>query len=118
MENDVIKNRIAPWQARGRWYNIFVESTGSALVLTHSDIKDATVTSTGCLFPKGFKCIDVKVVNHDVVSGKTVASYQTAMTSGTKQYIKLPAVADFTYYDMWVFGYFEAGPSAMTLSGE
>ena len=39
MQNDMLKNNIAPWQEKGRWYHLEFESTGTAWKLNknHTD---------------------------------------------------------------------------------
>lgn len=108
MQNDVLKNKIAPWQEKGRWYHAFIESTGTALKLTICDLEGVRISGTSLLMPNSdFKLIDVKVVDEDLASGKSLADYTVAKTSGTVAYTKLPSAGDFTYIDLWFFGYFK-----------
>ena len=37
MENDVLKNKIAPWQEKGRWYHLKVTSDGSVWAINHNE---------------------------------------------------------------------------------
>lgn len=50
MENDVLKNKIAPWQEKGRWYHCKLNSDGSVwkILFNESDkfFSSSTIAST------------------------------------------------------------------------
>lgn len=106
MENDVIKNKIAPWQSKGRWFHVFIESDGTTPKITFSDIPDATVATTYLTFFGDFRIIDVKCADIDLTSGKTYTAPQITNRSG-RPGVVIPAVATYTYLDLWIFGYFK-----------
>lgn len=99
-----IKNRLAPWQEKGRWYHALVESNGSALQLTVCDLEDCDVSGTTFTMPKDFHLVDVKCIDLDLISGKTLAMFTRGCQSG-KQTLNLPAAANFTYYEFYFFGF-------------
>ena len=47
-----------PAFTQGRWYKIFVESTGTELKITTCDIDGVTVLGRSIVFPIGFNVID------------------------------------------------------------
>lgn len=54
---------------KGRWYRFFIESDGTNVTLTESDIEDATVTTTVLKIPADYK---VKTFVYDVeITGGT-----------------------------------------------
>lgn len=49
MQNDVLKNEIAPWQEKGQWYKIELNSDGAAWTIdvknTDERLKNAVISS-------------------------------------------------------------------------
>lgn len=99
------KERILPWQNKGRWYHAFIESDGTTPKLTVCDL-DATVSGTTLILPKDFHVIDYKVTSLDLAKSKTLAYNVCKTNSDTKEVIVIPAVGDFTYMDIQIFGIF------------
>lgn len=72
MQNDMLKNNIAPWQEKGRWYHIEVESDGTQWTINHdnSDPLDAGAyaSNQGYLVPwtdhPNTNIIDTKFIMH------------------------------------------------------
>lgn len=105
MQNDVLKNQIAPYQSTGRWYQFFIESNGSELVLTTSDIEDVEIISNDLYLPEGFHIVDIKIDIHSV-DGNGVVTHQTILRDG-RQCINLPTPAVFDDVRVYIFGYSE-----------
>lgn len=63
MQNDVLKNNIAPWQEKGRWIKITCESDQStwSIVPEESDtfFEDARIITRGTEGQPTFTCIDL-----------------------------------------------------------
>lgn len=106
MLNQELKNKIAPWQKKGRWYHAFIESDGTTSSITVSDL-DCTLSGATLTLPEDFTAIDVKFADVDLAGSKTISSYEKKTAASGKQIITLPAVADYTYCDLWMFGYFK-----------
>lgn len=101
-----IKNRLLPWQEKGRWYHALVESNGTNLHLTVCDLEGCGVSGTTFTMPKDFQLVDVKCIDLDLISGKSFAMFTKGCTSG-KPTLSLPSAANFTYYEFYFFGYFK-----------
>lgn len=87
---------------KGRWYRFFIESDGSNVVLTESDMKDATVTNTAIHIPNNYKVKDV-VYDIAVNGGASTSLYIKSLSSGWN--ISIPDKAGFT--DGYVYVYAE-----------
>lgn len=99
------KERILPWQEHGRWYHAFIESDGTHEKLTLSDLDGCTVSGTSFVLPNDFHAIDVKYTDIDLASGKTLTINAVKTTSAGKETFVLPSASDFTYCEIWFFGY-------------
>lgn len=102
------KERILPWQEKGRWYHAFVESDGSTPVLTICDLPGCTVSGTALTLPLDFHAIEVKYTDIDLASGKTLSSNSVKLSSAGKEVLLVPTASDYTYCDIWFFGYSRA----------
>lgn len=61
MENDVLKNKIAPWQEKGRWYKFTIVSDGSVFSVDQSKSDLAATVVAGTNLDIDFtSLIDVK----------------------------------------------------------
>ena len=64
MQNDVLKNEIAPWQEKGRWYHEVVESDGSTWsIITNESDNTSDLTIAGARFLVLFNDIDHKFID-------------------------------------------------------
>lgn len=107
MLNQTFKNQIVPWQEKGRWYRAFIESDGSKIKLTHSDLEECTVSGTNFVLPAGYSLVDVKYTDVDLAASKTIATYGKEVTAAYRDYLRVPSAADFTYCEVWFFAYFK-----------
>lgn len=105
MLNDALKLNIAPWQEKGRWYHAFVESNGSAASLTFSDLDSVTASGTSLTMPADFHVISYEFADLDLAASKTLAKNVCKTSAAGKEFIVLPSAADYTYADIWFFGY-------------
>lgn len=102
MLNSQLKNSIAPYEEKGRWYHFFVESDGSALSLTTKDI-NASVSGSYLQMPADYQIIDYKVALHvDAASAVSFTPGIRLYSNGTQGAI-LPAASSIDYADVWVF---------------
>lgn len=87
---------------KGRWYRFFIESDSSNVVLTESDMEDATVTNTAIHIPNNYK---VKNVVYDIaVDGGSSTSL--CIKSGSSGWnVSIPDKTGFT--DGYVYVYAE-----------
>lgn len=107
MLNQTLKNQIVPWQEKGRWYRVFVESDGSHIKLTECDLEGCAMSGNNLTLPAGYSIIDVKYTDVDLAASKTIGIYGKEVTSGYKDYLRVPSAADFTYCEVWFFAYFK-----------
>lgn len=106
---NVNKNRIAPWQEKGRWYHVFLESDGTDVSYTLGDIGSAgSIQESDNTF-----CVEADFI---VCEFKTCVHVDTAAAAGDytpsiKMYgngmtgIYLPDPANWDYMDLFIFGY-------------
>lgn len=69
MQNDVLKNEIAPWQEKGRWYHgIFDCATGVFIADKTDDVlNNMTITTSGSLY-----YLEPQHGNHDIIDIKII----------------------------------------------
>lgn len=102
------KERILPWQEKGRWYHVFVESDGNAYTLTVSDIEGTTINGTHLKTVDGFHVVDFKYdISSEVGGTASGLTHATYLFADGVQGISLPPKAMFDACHIWVFGYFE-----------
>lgn len=113
MQNDVLKNKIAPWQENGRWYHANITSTGSSWVFNFdksdpvfagSAITPGNILVTPFDYNKEI-ITDIKVILHktptDIISVGYNAFY---IRFSTNQNIFLCPVGSYTgEIDLWIF---------------
>ena len=73
MENDVLRNKIAPWQEKGRWYKITAESNGSVWTVVKNETDERLREST---IGSGYYIVladnNLSAYNHYVVDAKFI----------------------------------------------
>ena len=93
----------------GRWYKIFVESDGTDITVTSTDITGVTVNTDALVMPTADWIIgDVKAfaIGESGASASADTSYGTLTISTTGiQQIKLPSADAFTDITYYVFAY-------------
>ena len=97
-----------PYGKAGRWYKFFIESDGSDITLTESDLEDATISGTRIKLGDDFHAIDVKEDIHSITGGTAgaVAGGIYIYADG-QQAVNIPAKDQFDYATVYVFGYTE-----------
>lgn len=114
MLNNQLKNTVAPWQDKGRWYKLFVESTGSKHVLTTTDLEDAHIAGSLMIMPLNFTVIDHKYDIHSLADGSAHnISYVLSTTSAGEQAFSMLPASGYDYMTIWVFGYFTDSQGAI-----
>lgn len=99
---------IQPWQARGRWYKVFIESTGQSHKLTHSDLDSVTISGSTVSASADFKVIDVRITDHDLQNTAGIGAYLARVASNNRSIIiSLPTASNYTYVEAWIFGYYQ-----------
>lgn len=101
-----LKNKIAPYTAKGRWYHFFIESDGTAATITTKDLEDVSIVSSTLRLPQGFIPVDFKIGIHCTASNTSTFSTGIKLFANEQQGIAIPGVAVFDYADLWVFGYY------------
>lgn len=95
-----------PYLINGRWYKIFIESTGSTVKVTSSDI-EVTVDGGYLKFPEGFHIVDRKYdINSIPHSGNVQIAIDLRGFADGTQGIYLPLANAFDYADIYVFGHY------------
>lgn len=121
MENDVLKNKIAPWQEKGRWYHGLWDSDNSNWIATDTDdylLNSVDVSSFGsnyAIIPKNYtkeQILDVKVYFRNPYSvttslNATIGS-KRIQTNGKTLTVFAPAATGLTgLCDVWLFIIFD-----------
>lgn len=101
MLNNQLKNSLVPWQEKGRWYKVFIESNGTDFSITTSDIENASITSKGLTLPSNVRVHSVAFGDHDAHAGNM--STTVSFSSSGKPQIGLPTVTATTYIEVWAF---------------
>lgn len=87
--------KFLPWQMRGRWYELFIESDGSGYTVTKNPIDGAELVNGIIKLPEGFHIIDVKWNMHSFgASCQHIANMVQCYEDGT-QGLVLPQVNCF-----------------------
>ena len=77
MQNDVLKNEIAPWQEKGRWYHAHLTETGFDSSYTDKFILDNMLISSNSgnaeLNTNAHALIDCKYIINDAATAATRA---------------------------------------------
>lgn len=96
-----------PYIINGRWYKIFIESDGSTIKVTNSDI-DVEIAGSYLKFPANFHIVerqyDINSVPH--ATDLSIAIDLRGFADGT-QGIYLPNVTAFDYANLYIFGHYE-----------
>ena len=113
MQNDVLKNEIAPWQEKGRWYHVHQTESGFDSANTDQFILDHCTTSASGTYwifndPK-IKIVDFHFVIHDfeISTNSSYNPYNSRIRS-TPQYdynFCILKASDYTKLDAeyWLF---------------
>ena len=112
MQNDVLKNNIAPWQEKGRWYKFKILSDGTnySVDTDNSDVHTATISTTTGNLGVQFKYISnwaVRVDEHTVISTSTNISTLAQLRcriEGTFAIHLNILPGYFSELTLWVFG--------------
>lgn len=106
MENQMFKNKIVPWQNKGRWYEFFIESDGTdyTLTLSPSELGAGVAISGSYLkFDEGWHIIDYVCDIHVDTSSATTFEKGLRMYADGSQGCVLPDKTSFDAMYMWVF---------------
>lgn len=108
---------IQPWQSKGRWYTLFIESTGSAHKLTTSDLAGVSVSGNAVLMPLNFHLLE-NVFDIHTVSPATAANLTkiVGVNAGGRQLFNLISTASYDYMYVHVYGYFDDVPQQASAS--
>lgn len=101
------KERLLPWTKVGRWYKVFIESTGTTIKITTKDAIEATINGTTLKLPEGFRALNW-IVDHDNVtdSAATYSCSKSLYADGCVG-LALPKASQFTEAEVYIFGYFK-----------
>lgn len=98
-----------PFNKRGRWYTLFIESTDTVAQITKADkaLSDTEVSATTCRFPEGFRVVDLMADVHNFGGSATNYCPDVRLFSDGDQGTTLPPLANYDYMTLYVYGYFE-----------
>lgn len=99
----------APFEGKGRWYRLFIESTDEVAQITRGDeaLIDSVVSSTTIHFPTGFRAVDIVTDVHNIGGNVTNYSAEKRLFADGSQGSTLPPLANYDYMYMYIFGYFD-----------
>lgn len=88
----------------GRWHRFFIESSGSAITLTNSDIEGAAIENNALVLPVGYKVLDVVADINSIASSSsdTTHGYNVITSDGRQGYF-LPNIESFDYGFIYLF---------------
>ena len=120
MENDVLKNKIAPWQEKGRWYHGVVNTASNTLVSDETDkfINDncSLLANAGTMFigfsgnfgddSTYYNILDLKSLNSGLTnsmgSGATIP-YMYYRNNGNAYFPLYTGYATAGIVEFWIF---------------
>ena len=106
MGYNIIRDIIAPWQAKGRWYRFLIESDGENYYLTKSPLEGSDISSNYLRLPGSYHIIDAKGDAHSIGEGTaTNAVFTTKLFANGQQGVLLPNKNTFIHAYVWVFAY-------------
>lgn len=95
-----------PYKTNGRWYRVFLESNGTAIQITESDI-DVTLNGNYLNMPKDFHVVDRKYdINSIEHSGTVTIVPDVAGFADGTQGVITPVAKAFDWAYVYVFGYY------------
>lgn len=116
MQNDMLKNNIAPWQEKGRWYHAKIDCANQSFITEFTDqfiidnfIFDQASTIT-YIAPKPalseIRIIDIKRKYKDLALPSNASIQMGNMyfrTNGVIQLVAYPTAATAGTCDIWLF---------------
>lgn len=119
MQNDVLKNNIVPWQEKGRWYHLKLESDGTAWSIINSEsdpiFNGAIIISSVYVYLSRqndlFNVIDAMAIINDIPQSGQSITYLGGTTwcinrTSTRIYYVLPSANTYTgSVDLWIFAF-------------
>ena len=117
MENDVLKNKIAPWQEHGRWYHGVIDFTTNQFDRDKTDeflLSKGSLSTAGGYFYVGFDqsltdyhIVDLKRIFHNnvIASATTVTEAYLMRTNGTVTVRMCAANSSVGACEFWIFAY-------------
>ena len=112
MENDVLKNKMAPWQEKGRWYHATVKSDGTNWTIvndeTDAELRGSVLSNRYItLTDKTKTVIDFKIKFHNHAAGtinlQGAGNFNLRYTP-TSVYLYMSLASDYVgTFDAWFF---------------
>lgn len=112
MQNDRLKNKIAPWQEKGRWYHATIQKSGATFVLVNqtSDvfiINNYRITGNQivlCNSPYVILSAIIKYPSNNIGSSSTTITATPVLLTSNESAITLtPYVPNNSTFDIWAF---------------
>lgn len=105
----MLYDQRVPWQHKGRWYKIFLESDGTNITQTTSDIDGSVVSNTAITLPAGFTPVSYEIDAHiDITGAQSSISKKVTYTTSGKTTLAIMGPTVFDYANVYVYGYFES----------
>lgn len=99
------KRNTEPYDIQGRWYKVFLESTGSAHKITSTDIDGAYVSGNYLFLPEGWHLVDFKIDMNNVATAAANLSLNIRLNTGGVTGVTIPTPAQYDYMDVYIFAY-------------
>lgn len=88
----------------GSWYRFFIESSGSGITITKSDIEGTSIENNALVLPEGYRVLDVVTDINSIASAMSYATYGDKIIKGDgRQGYLLPSPEAFDYGFIYVF---------------
>lgn len=100
-----IRNKLTPFQARGRWYKFFIESDGIDYKITQSDLEGTDIVTTYLRLPSGYHVLQVIGDVHSIEDGSASNAFVPRFFQNDRQGCMLPAKNTFDAMTVYVFAY-------------
>lgn len=90
---------------KGDWYKFFIESDGTQIKITTSDLPDTVLELPYLKLPKDFHMIQRLYDIHSTATTSSYDFYNDTRYYEDNIYIYLPDADVFDYMDLYIFGY-------------
>lgn len=95
-----------PYDLKGRWYQIFLESNGTDVTITHSDI-ECEFEGMGIKMPENFHILDCIHDINSIPHSATITMAQDLFGyPDGRQGVYKPVASAFDWAYVYVFGYY------------
>ena len=113
MQNDILKNNIAPWQEKGRWYHASIDAATKTIITDDTDSFLTNNVTVGSVYgsitfridnPK-YQVVDYKYYPKNVVysAAQAITTTRYYYPTGEVLYTTIANTATSGTVELWVF---------------